>query len=146
MTNPAPEELIPFLAHKDRLVRSYTARLLGLDNEEQVEQYLKSILVHGVARRRCLAVQAMGDLADDWTIQPLEAALRDADPAVRAQAACALGQVGNPDTAPFLAATLSDSDASVRASTALALGRVGRCDRRPGVDRPAVRSRQPRAE
>ena len=31
MTNPAPEELIPFLAHKDRLVRSYTARLLGLD-------------------------------------------------------------------------------------------------------------------
>ena len=23
MTNPAPEELIPFLAHKDRLVRSY---------------------------------------------------------------------------------------------------------------------------
>ena len=52
-------------------MRSYTARLLGLDNEEQVEQYLKSILVHGVARRRCLAVQAMGDLADDWTIQPL---------------------------------------------------------------------------
>ena len=42
MTNPAPEELIPFLAHKDRLVRSYTARLLGLDNEEQVEQYSKA--------------------------------------------------------------------------------------------------------
>ena len=56
-------------------MRSYTARLLGLDNEEQVEQYLKSILVHGVARRRCLAVQAMGDLADDWTIQPPSSAM-----------------------------------------------------------------------
>ena len=33
MTNPAPEELIPFLAHEERPVRSYTARLLGLDNE-----------------------------------------------------------------------------------------------------------------
>ena len=37
MTNPAPEELIPFLAHKDPLVRNYTARLLGLDNEERFE-------------------------------------------------------------------------------------------------------------
>ena len=67
----------------------------------------------------------MGNLADDWTIQPLETALRDADPAVRAQAALALGQVGNPDATPFLAAILSDSDAGVRASTARVLGWVG---------------------
>ena len=31
MTNRAPDDLIPSLAHEDPLVRSYTARLLGLD-------------------------------------------------------------------------------------------------------------------
>ena len=109
MTNAAPEELIPFLAHKDRLVRSYTARLLGLDNEERVEQYLKSVLVQGAAPLRRAAVQAMGDLADDWAIQLLASALRDADPAGPGS--------GRPG-----------------------LGPAGRRDRRPGVDRPAVRS------
>ena len=114
MTNPAPEELIPFLAHEDRLVRSYTARLLGLDNEERVEQYLKSVLVQGAAPLRRAAVQAMGDLADDWAIQPLEAALRDADPAVRAQAAQALGRLGDATAVPELIALLSDPENGVQ--------------------------------
>ena len=124
MINPAPEELIPSLAHEDALVRNYTARLLGLDNEEQVEQYLKSILVQGAAPLRRLAVQTMSDLADEWTILPMEAALGDPDPAVRAQAARALSQVGNADTASFLVAILGDADAGVRGSAAWALARL----------------------
>ena len=114
MTNPAPEGLIPFLVHEDRLVRSYTARLLGLDNEERVEQYLKSIPVQGSAPLRRAAVQAMGDLAEDWAIQPLEAALRDADPAVRAQAARALGRLGDATAVPELIALLSDPENGVQ--------------------------------
>ena len=50
MTNRAPDDLIPSLAHEDPLVRSYTARLLGLDADAgEVEQYLKSSMVQGMA-------------------------------------------------------------------------------------------------
>ena len=44
MTSQLPENLIPFLSHDDPLVRRYTARLLGLADEGQIETYLKDIL------------------------------------------------------------------------------------------------------
>ena len=114
MTNSSPEELIPFLAHEHPLVRNYTGRLLGLDSDERVEQYLKSILTQGTARQRRAVVQAMGHLADDWTLQPLGSALRDADPAVRAEAARVLGRRGDRTAVPELIALLSDPDDGVR--------------------------------
>ena len=114
MTNSASEELIPFLAHEHPLVRNYTGRLLGLDSEERVEQYLKSILTQGTARQRRAVVQAMGHLADDWTLQPLASALSDADPAVRAEAARVLGRRGDRTAVPELIALLSDPDDGVR--------------------------------
>ena len=74
MTNGAPEDLIPSLAHEDPLVRSYTARLLGLDAEAgEVEQYLRSSLVQGTAPLRRVAARAMGKLVADWTLEPLSA-------------------------------------------------------------------------
>ena len=130
MTNRFPEDLIPSLAHEDPPVRSYAARLLGLDTGEQVEQYLKGVLVQGAAPLRRLAVQAMGDLGGDWTWRPLDAALSDADPAVRAQAARALGQARNPDAAPSLVARLGDGDARVRGQCRVGPGSTGVRSRR----------------
>ena len=101
MTNRAPEELILSLVHEDPLVRSYTARLLGLDAEAgEVEQYLKSTLVQGTAPLRRAAARAMGELVADWTLEPLSAALDDADPAVRAEAAASLGRLGDATAVP----------------------------------------------
>ena len=116
MTNRAPDDLIPSLAHEDPLVRSYTARLLGLDAEAGgVEQYLKSVLLQETAPLRRVAAQAMGELAADWALEPLIAALGDADPAVRGEAARALGRLSNGAAVPELIALLSDPVPRVRA-------------------------------
>ena len=107
MTNRAPEELIPSLVHEDPLVRSYTARLLGLDAEAgEVEQYLKSSLVQGTAPLRRAAARAMGELVADWTLEPLSAALDDADPAVRSAAARGLGHLDDGSAIPVLTEAL----------------------------------------
>ena len=125
MTNRAPEDLILSLGHEDPLVRSYTARLLGLDGAKEVERYLKNVLLQETAALRRVAAQAMGELAADWALEPLSAALGDADLAVRAEAARALGRLGNAMAVPELIAVLSDPDQRVRAEALGALAALG---------------------
>ena len=127
MTTRAPEDLIPSLAHEDPLVRSYTARLLGLDGTKGVERYLKSVLLQGTAPLRRVAAQAMGELVADWALKPLSAALGDADPAVRAEVARALGRLGNGAAVPELIALLSDPAPSGSGGGPGCAGRIGRC-------------------
>ena len=146
MTNRAPEELIPSLVHEDPLVRSYTARLLGLDAEAgEVEQYLKSSLVQGTAPLRRAAARAMGELVADWALEPLSAALDDADPAVRAEAAASLGRLGDATAVPELIALLSDPAPGVQAEVLGFAGRIGRCpsDPSPGACPAIPRRRHP---
>ena len=84
-------------------MRSYAARLLGLDAEAgEVEQYLKSSLVQGTAPLRRAAALAMGEQVADWTLEPLSAALDDGDAAVRAAAARELGHLDDGSAIPVL--------------------------------------------
>ena len=72
--------------------------------------------------------------SEDTDVPRWVAALDDADPAVRRQAARLLGQLGPAakDAVGNLAKSLKDEDPSVRAEAARALGQIG-----PGA-RPAV--------
>lgn len=64
--------------------------------------------------------------AEETSLDPIVFDLRDADPAVRAQAATVLGLSGNPMVVEYLMATLAfDEDLQVKRSAAIGLGNLG---------------------
>jgi HEAT repeat protein len=64
-------------------------------------------------------------VVDPTVEQGLAGALRDADPAIREQAALALGILNARSTLPALANALKDPDPGVRGAAATAIGKVG---------------------
>lgn len=63
---------------------------------------------------------------DDISLDPIIFDLRDADPAVRSQAATVLGLSGNPVVVEYLMSTLAfDEDLQVKRSAAIGLGNLG---------------------
>ena len=73
---------------------------------------------------RKLATNALGGLKDPRVLEPLLAALGDADAGVREAAASALGELEDPRAVEPLLAVLGDADAGVRAQAAKVLGRL----------------------
>jgi vesicle coat complex subunit len=62
---------------------------------------------------------------DTRAFEPLMAALKDADPAVRRQAVIALGDRGERKATEDLIRSLKDSDDDVRLEAVVALGKIG---------------------
>lgn len=63
---------------------------------------------------------------DDISLDPIVFDLKDADPAVRSQAATVLGLSGNPMVVEYLMSTLAfDEDLQVKRSAAIGLGNLG---------------------
>jgi len=69
--------------------------------------------------------EALGQIGNPRTVEPLIAALRDKDTGVRGAAAKALGHIGDPRTVEPLIAALRDEDTGVRGAAAEALGQIG---------------------
>ena len=66
------------------------------------------------------------NLPEEISLDPIVADLRDADPAVRAQAATILGLARNPMVVEYLMQVLAfDTDLHVKRSVAIALGNIG---------------------
>ena len=68
---------------------------------------------------------ALAPIADPGAVEPLGAALREADGCVRLMAVVLLGRAQNPAALRPLLEALSDSDPAVRAAGALGLGLAG---------------------
>jgi len=111
--------LIAALRHADAAVREHAADLL-----QQIEW----------TPRNAAEVAHKLALARDWdeliacgpdAVDPLVAALLDADAAVRARAATGLGAVGDPRGVPPLLGALQDGAANVRRDAVCALARLG---------------------
>jgi HEAT repeat protein len=113
-------------------VREQAAVVLGQMRPEETAAALtdltESMRVEkesAVKREVAVALARLGAVAKP-AVQPLTAALEDADPTVRAAAADALGRIG-PDArsaAPTLLALLKDAQKPVRRAAVFALGRV----------------------
>ena len=70
---------------------------------------------------RKAAAEALGQIGDPRTVEPLIAALKDADKGVRWVAASALGQIGDERAVESLVAVLNDSSWIVCRAAAKAL-------------------------
>jgi HEAT repeat protein len=64
-------------------------------------------------------------LVDTTAVEPLVAALKDSDPAVRRQAVIALGDRGDRIAVVDVIRSLKDSDDDVRLEAVIALGKIG---------------------
>ena len=73
---------------------------------------------------RCRAAEALGKIGDPRCVEPLIAALKDAETNVRGDAALALGKIGDPRAFTPLIAALNDSHWIVRGQAARELGKI----------------------
>lgn len=144
--------LVASLADPDLEVRKQAVTALGeLGDERAVEPLLVALEDPDLAVRAEPAVARLGAPAvgplvrlihekgrttrasgalrridDKGAVTPLLAALGDADPAVRAGAACALGNIGSPDAVTALCDALAeDTDSLVAVWSADALAKIG---------------------
>jgi HEAT repeat protein len=76
-----------------------------------------------VIRRR--AADALGSIGDVRAVQPLSAALKDADSYVPERAACALGKIGDIRAVHPLIAALADPHPQTQSAAAAALAKMG---------------------
>lgn len=123
---------LPFLLQglddKDRVVRSWSVRAVGLIGPEAKEAVgpLTKALKDSQAGIRGGAAQALGEIgpAAEASAPALIEALADSDKDVRARAAAALARIG-PDTAARLEAALKDDRPAVRHGAARVLASFG---------------------
>jgi HEAT repeat protein len=116
----AVEPLIAALGDGNINVRRSATHSLGLIWDLQLVSDLGSI---DSAVRRA-AAEALGDLGDRHTVEPVIAALQDENAEVRQAAAEALGDLGDRRAVEPLIAVLQDENAEVRQAAAEALGRL----------------------
>lgn len=111
------------------MLEFFSPKVARLKRKRDVASLVEA-LTKGGPRARRAAANALIEIPDRRALEPLIAALRDPDPAVRANAALALGEFehARPETLGTvvepLAAALGDESPSVRAMAASALGRT----------------------
>ncbi|NSW54250.1 MAG: HEAT repeat domain-containing protein [Anaerolineae bacterium] len=95
--------------------------------KKDVEGLIKALSYQKDWLLRQDAAQALGDLADARSVEPLIAALDDENHEVSEYAAVALGRIGGVRTTELLITALTDGSGSegVRSSAAKALGEIG---------------------
>jgi HEAT repeat protein len=138
-----------WLSDGDDSRRVIAAQVLGGMNEETslvVASLIKALLTDRTVAVRKQSAQSLGHIVSEQDDGPTTAAaaralvlaLRDQDPAVRAEVADALGQIGpDPDVAvPALLPAADDDDEWVRGAAVLALGLI---QKKAQVDRTDVR-------
>ncbi|MDW8325427.1 MAG: HEAT repeat domain-containing protein, partial [Anaerolineales bacterium] len=79
----------------------------------------------------------LGEIKDARAVEPLVAALGDAEAGMRRWAAWALGEIKDARAVEPLVAALDDADEDVRWSAALALGNIGDPRALPALERVA---------
>jgi len=94
-----------------------------LKNKGNVEGLIKALGFEKDASIRQAAAQALGEIDDAQSVEPLISTLKDSDIKVRQFAASALGQIGDPRAVEPLITVLEDKD--VRKSAAGALVDIG---------------------
>jgi HEAT repeat protein len=95
-----------------------------LKGKKDIEGLIDVLIHQKDARLRDVAARALGELADARSVEPLFAALLDADTSVRESATLALARVGAP-AAPKLVAALRNPRSSLRTVSAKLLGSIG---------------------
>jgi hypothetical protein len=116
--------LIAALRHPDTDVQWRAAAALGSFGPEAIRE-----LIAGLSARnrtvRLGIIEALGEIRDPLTVDPLIARLGDGSVEVRWEAALALGEIGDARAIVPLLPGLRDPDRYVRYATALALGKLG---------------------
>lgn len=122
--------LLSILADPSRSesTKGHAAWALGFIGAEAAP-FLESAIKSDSIDVRCAAVGAIAHLAqeqgDERAIQLLIAALSDADPNVRSEAASAIGKMAYLPALPDLITALGDPDGEVRRTAAVSLGKLG---------------------
>jgi len=119
------DRLLEALASPDACVRELSVRLLGTQRAQPtIVSSLVERLASTNASMREVATLGLGLLAPAKSADPLTAALRDATPRVRANAAWALGRMNDGRALGALVARFKDDDATVREAAVVAAGRI----------------------
>lgn len=114
---PPLESVRPWLKDADVELRKAALSLLQIEPAEEALDDVTRLLVDPDKTVRALAARTLGRADPRFMtsrMPPLVAALRDADPLVRGEAAEALGRVGTWAATSPLASLIEDSDAEVR--------------------------------
>jgi hypothetical protein len=82
-------------------------------------------LSHTDEEIRAIAAEVLGEIGDARAVEPLIAALGDAEAGVRANTAAALGWISDARAVEPLVASMRDAEAKVRIYAAVALGQIG---------------------
>lgn len=123
---PVVRPIIPVIGDEDPVVAVKAARAAASTGSPEVVPALVARLGQGDATVRDALSDALVALAE-WTVEPLVAALADADPIVRIHAADTLSDLGSPQAdpaIPVLAGHLGDAEADVRLAMLCALSRL----------------------
>src|SRR5439155_26394148 len=113
------DELVQGLSHSSPQIRLVAQRRLV---DRKAVKELEAVVSRGKAPAVWHAIWALDALGGSPTIQ---AALKDADPSVRRQAARQLGTRKVKEATDALVTLLKDSELTVRFQAATALGRIG---------------------
>ena len=116
--------LILALRHTDLEIQWKAADALGEMGQEVVD-FLLEALISGNKDIRLGAVEALGEIRDPTTVNPIITLLEDRDNEIRWEAALALGEIGDTSAIEPLEQTLRDCDRYVRYGAALALSKLG---------------------
>lgn len=116
--------LIVALRHPNLDIQWKAADALADLGQEAVD-YLLEALISGNKDIRLGAIEALGEIRDPTTINPIIALLEDRDNEIRWEAALALGEIGDTSAIQHLERTLQDRDRYVRYGAALALEKLG---------------------
>jgi HEAT repeat protein len=116
--------LILALRHTNLDTQWKAAEALGELGQEAVD-YLLEALISGNKDIRLGAIEALGEIRDPATVNPIMALLGDGDNEIRWEAALALGEIGDLSAIRPLERILRDQDRYVRYGAALALEKLG---------------------
>ena len=120
----AADFLIGALDESDRHIHEAAVEALGQIGAPAIDPLLVKAGA-SVHKKRAAAVEALGQISDARTFEPLVAALEDQDDGVRAAAAAGLGKLADPRAVEPLIAALQRGGESVRSAAARALGQIG---------------------
>lgn len=122
----AVEPLVAVLNDKDPLIQRQAIKALGRIKDPRAVDPLTVVLKDKDVESyvRMSAAEALGWFGESSAVEPLVAALSDANWDVRSHAAEALGKIKDPIAVEPLIDSLRDQDATVRGNAAEALGKI----------------------
>jgi len=125
---PLTPELLEAVKNPDPAIRRDALQMIGQDQASDprcIDLCLTVLKDERDAEVREALLWRLGLSQDRRAVEPVLAALADAEPKVQARAIWALGWIGDPKAAEAVLPFLRDDDKQVRAEAALAAGKLG---------------------